>query len=157
MQWRITKRQKKGVTVVKMFQNIVTITALVICSYVDIRYRKVEKRTAGIYAAAVFAGRLTEGGNGIAALFTGLVPGILFLFLSFMTRQGLGYGDSILILILGASVGIEAELEILLLAFGLSGIWAIILLFRKRGNVRQEFPFVPFLLAGTVLEIMFGG
>lgn len=135
-----------------MFQDIVTVTALIICSYVDIRYRKVEKRIAGIYAAAVLAGRLTEGGSGMAALLTGLVPGILFLFLSFVTRQGIGYGDSVLILILGASAGIEAELEILLLAFALSGIWAVVLLFRKRGNVRQEFPFVPFLLAGAVLE-----
>lgn len=140
---------------IKMFQNIVTVTALVICSYVDIRYRKVEKKIAGIYAAAVLAGRLLEGGNGMASFFTGLVPGILFLFLSFVTRQGLGYGDSILILILGTSAGIEAEIEILLLAFGLSGIWAVVLLLRKRGNIRQEFPFVPFLLAGTVLKMIF--
>ena len=102
----------------------------------------------------MLAGRLAEGGTGLAALFTGLVPGILFLFLSFVTRQGIGYGDSILIL-LGASVGIEAELEILLLAFALSGIWAVALLFRKKGNVQQEFPFVPFLLAGAVLEMIF--
>ena len=148
----IIRAEKAGV---KMFQNIVTVTALGICSYVDLRYRKVEKRVAGVYAAAVFAGRLAEGGAGITALFTGLVPGILFLFLSFVTRQGIGYGDSILILILGASVGIETELEILLLVFAFSGIWAVVLLFRKRGNVRQEFPFVPFLLAGTVLEILF--
>ena len=110
-----------------MFQNIATVIVLIICSYVDIRQRKVEKRIAGIYAAAVLAGRLAEGGTGLAALFTGLVPGILFLFLSFVTRQGIGYGDSILILLLGASVGIEAELEILLLAFALSGIWAVAL------------------------------
>ena len=137
-----------------MFQNIATVIVLIICSYVDIRQRKVEKRIAGIYAAAVLAGRLAEGGTGLAALFTGLVPGILFL-LSFVTRQGIGYGDSILILLLGASVGIEAELEILLLAFALSGIWAVALLFRKKGNVQQEFPFVPFLLAGAVLEMIF--
>ena len=127
-----------------MFQNIATVIVLIICSYVDIRQRKVEKRIAGIYAAAVLAGRLAEGGTGLAALFTGLVPG-----------QGIGYGDSILILLLGASVGIEAELEILLLAFALSGIWAVALLFRKKGNVQQEFPFVPFLLAGAVLEMIF--
>lgn len=138
-----------------MFQNIATVIVLIICSYVDIRQRKVEKRIAGIYAAAVLAGRLAEGGTGLVALFTGLVPGILFLFLSFVTRQGIGYGDSILILLLGASVGIEAELEILLLAFALSGIWAVALLFRKKGNVQQEFPFVPFLLAGAVLEMIF--
>ena len=123
-----------------MFQNIATVIVLIICSYVDIRQRKVEKRIAGIYAAAVLAGRLAEGGTGLAALFT---------------RQGIGYGDSILILLLGASVGIEAELEILLLAFALSGIWAVALLFRKKGNVQQEFPFVPFLLAGAVLEMIF--
>ena len=89
-----------------MFQNVVTVIVLIICSYVDIRQRKVEKRIAGIYAAAVLAGRLAEGRTGLAALFTGLVPGILFLFLSFVTRKGIGYGDSILILLLGAYVGI---------------------------------------------------
>ena len=41
-----------------MFQNIATVIVLIICSYVDIRQRKVEKRIAGIYAAAVLAGRL---------------------------------------------------------------------------------------------------
>ena len=44
-----------------MFQNIATVIVLIICSYVDIRQRKVEKRIAGIYAAAVLAGRLAEG------------------------------------------------------------------------------------------------
>ena len=51
---------------------------------------------------------------------------------------------------------VEADdFEILLLAFALSGIWAVALLFRKKGNVQQEFPFVPFLLAGAVLEMIF--
>ena len=140
-----------------MFQNIVTMTALLICSYVDIRYQKVEKRVAGIYALLVLAGRITEGINGMAILFAGLVPGIFFLFVSFVTRQGIGYGDSILILILGASVGLQREMKILLAAFGISGIWAGVLLYRKRGNMKQEFPFVPFLLIGTVLALLAGG
>lgn len=63
-----------------MFQNIATVIVLIICSYVDIRQRKVEKRIAGIYAAAVLAGRLAEGGTGLAALLPGLCRGFCFFF-----------------------------------------------------------------------------
>lgn len=138
-----------------MYQTIITAAALLLCSYTDWRKCRISKKATAVYAAAALAGRLIEGKSGIAAGIWGAVPGIIFLFLSFLTREGIGYGDSILMVLLGLSLGIEEAMGIILLALFLAGIWAVFLLFGKRAGAKQEFPFLPFLLISfAFLQLM---
>lgn len=141
----------------EMYQTIITAAALLLCSYTDWKKCRISKKAAAVYAAAALLGRLTEGKSGIAAGIWGTVPGIVFLFLSFLTRQGIGYGDSILMVLLGLSLGMEEAMGVILLALFLAGIWAVFLLFGKRAAAKQEFPFLPFLLISfAVLQLTKG-
>lgn len=73
-----------------------------------------------------------------------------FLMLSKWTREGLGYGDSWMILILGISLGLWDILLLLSIALTCSGILAGILLIKGKWSKKVSFPFIPFLMVGYV-------
>lgn len=71
--------------------------------------------------------------------------GALFLAVSRISDEALGYGDSWLILFLGILLGLRDILWLLSMAFMLSGAFSIVLLMRNRYSRKMSFPFVPFL------------
>lgn len=78
----------------------------------------------------------------------GFGMGILFLFISYITREALGYGDSILICILGIFVGAAELIEILVLAWMGVAVVSMILLIKRKNSRKTAVPFIPFLLMG---------
>lgn len=152
-----------------MYQRIVTGIFFAVCSVTDVKRRCVCHRDAFVYFVLAAAGRmavilhslLNDGGTQAAAvcrdILAGLIPGGVCFFVSWSGRQGLGYGDSLLVLICGISLGFRSCIWLTFTAFFWAGIWAAILLAKRRGEVRKSaFPFVPFLLLGYVIQ-GFGG
>ena len=62
----------------------------------------------------------------------GGLSGILFLWISKITNEAIGYGDSLAILILGIYLGIWGLLEVLMTAFFILGIIGLICVVIKR-------------------------
>ena len=76
--------------------------------------------------------------------------GLFCLFLSFVSKEKIGYGDGWIVGIVGMLSGIKIVLAVFVTAmFGLA-IFSLILLAFKKGNRKTELPFVPFLLSGYV-------
>lgn len=80
----------------------------------------------------------------------GLLPGLLMLLLGRASREAVGYGDGLVVLVLGLYTGLWAGIEVLFLSFFFSALWAIILLIFRKGRRDTAFPFVPFLLLGYI-------
>ena len=152
-----------------MYQKTITGIFLAICTGTDIKRRRVYKSAAAAYFILAAAGHTVSCVHAavsedsallpgiLVGILCGLVPGAFCFLVSWGSRQALGYGDSLLISICGISLGFLPCVWIILTAFFCSGLWAAILfLFRKAGR-KQEFPFVPFLLLGYVLQIMESG
>lgn len=77
-----------------------------------------------------------------------------FLLLSWITKEGIGYGDSLGILILGIYLGMWKLAELLSAAFFLLFFAAMVLFFKKKNSAKYGIPFYPFLAAaylGTLL------
>lgn len=85
----------------------------------------------------------------------GLCGGV-FLFLSWFTQESFGYGDSILILILGILSGGWNLLWILFAAFLIASVYGGIMIARKKYTRKKSFPFIPFLTI-AYLGGMIGG
>lgn len=81
-----------------------------------------------------------------------LIPGSLFLLLSLLTKESIGYGDGLTVLVLGLWTGgwfaaLTAGMGIIL-----SGIYGVFcLMFQKRGPI----PFIPFLLFGMEVVLVY--
>lgn len=135
-----------------MYQRILTGAALLGCSVTDLKCRKVYKPAAAGYLVLAALGHLAGRTATPAQMAFGLLPGIFCLAVSWLSRQGLGYGDSVLALGCGLSLGFWPCMEALFFAFFLSGLWAAILLVLRKAGRKKEFPFVPFLLAGALIQ-----
>ena len=79
-------------------------------------------------------------------LATGAGVGLVFLRASRVTGESFGYGDSILIMIMGGFLGFWDILSLLTAAFLLAAVFSVIMLVRKKFNRKTAFPFVPFLM-----------
>lgn len=114
----------------------------------DFRYHKVSMHWLIVMGGLASIYQVLGKENTMLALTVGLGIGGIFLVISFITREAIGYGDSILICILGIYVGGTELMEILMIAWGLSGLTAMIILVRKNFTKSAVLPFIPFLAAG---------
>lgn len=137
-------------------QEWVTTAVLLICAGTDLCNRKVYRWIVMLYLGLAMAGYLATGMPGGMSWFVAdLLPGAFCLLLAWTTHQGIGYGDAMLILACGLSVGWKACIGMGLTAFFLAGVAASVRLIRHRGK-KKELPFVPFLLVAWVWQLLCG-
>ncbi len=130
---------------------------LVWVSIADIRSRKVPVYILLSGNLAALAYQIFAGKDSVWLIIGGAGAGLLFLLISRVTREGLGYGDSWMILILGIYLGIWKLLEVLSAAFLILGIAAVICLWAGKMSRKFRLPFLPFLAAGYLYSILLEG
>lgn len=79
--------------------------------------------------------------------FLGAVVGIGMILISVCTKQAIGLGDGLVLLVVGIFIGLWKTLMILFLAGILVAVVGIVLMVQKKGNLKTSLPFIPFLLA----------
>jgi leader peptidase (prepilin peptidase)/N-methyltransferase len=136
----------------RMYQVVVTGIALGISSYTDLKYQRIYTRVLLPYFLLVVLGNLIGGTASLAEMGMGVLPGAFCLVISWVSRQSLGYGDSLLILICGVSLGFWPCIWVAFTAFFWAGIWALAAHCLRGAKRTSEFPFVPFLLLGFVIQ-----
>lgn len=97
-------------------------------------------------------------GTSIWGAIAGYVPlwAICTLFSLVTGRQGMGNGDFKLLAALGAWLGFQMILPIILISSITCTLWFIARKLTGRGALRQTMPFGPFLCAGGVLVLFLG-
>lgn len=135
-----------------MYQYILTGVMLGISSLTDLKWRKVYKGTVAVYMILAILGHIAGSPGSLAEIISRVIPGIFFLTVSWISRQSLGYGDSLLLAVCGISLGLWPCIWVAFTAFFWAGIWALVLYRFRNENRRKEFPFVPFLFFGFVLQ-----
>lgn len=83
----------------------------------------------------------------VGLVFLSLLPGIGLIVLARLTHENIGYGDGIVVLLLGIWKGFLNSLSVLVAALFLLSLWGILLLLSGKGHRKTRIPFVPFLLA----------
>lgn len=145
-------------------QMIVTGTCLLICTYTDLRYRCIYRKIVLSMMVLSISGHavswiaeqpdLSEIFMSAVSAAAGLIPGMICFLLSFLTGEAFGYGDSMVVTACGISLGLEKTAELLMTGFFLSALWAVFLCIVQKANLKKEFPFLPFLSAAFVLQII---
>ena len=73
------------------------------------------------------------------------LPGLLAVGFSWITKEIMGYGDGIILTVMGFFLPISQLISIGLLAFFMAGVVALGLLVLFHKNGRYRIPFIPFL------------
>ena len=132
---------------------LVYIAALAV---MDFKYRKLPLKTllSGLFIAA--AGCLCGREISPVLLAAGGCMGIVFLLISRGSGESFGYGDSILILIIGIFLGFWNLMYLLLGAFSMAAVFSAVMMIKHRFNRKSSFPFVPFLAAAYLGGMFIG-
>lgn len=136
--------------------RIVFALYLVILTVMDLKRRKL--KLSVLLAGVIFipAGVFCSSGVSPVYLAAGGAVGAVFLGISKITEESFGYGDSILILIMGCFIGFWDILTLLMAAFMMAAVFSLVLLIRGRFRRKDSFPFVPFLTAAYIGGMAFG-
>lgn len=102
---------------------------------------------AGFLAGVV--ARLVGVGDDFTA-FYGIIPGMVLLLSSVISKEAIGYADGLVMIAIGITTGLEAGLSILLYSLVLSSLVSLILLATKKAKRTTELPFVPFILIAVI-------
>lgn len=124
---------------------------LSICTIFDIRKKEIPLILAGVGMAAAVGFTIWRIGNGTifaVQILLSLLPGLFFLLVSWCTKEKVGYGDGILLLITGLMVGFYLCLTGLCISLFLSVFFGVLLLFLHKAKKNSRIPFVPFLTMG---------
>lgn len=138
--------------------RMICLGILVSLAVMDLRYRRISSSmliTGSILAAGY---SLLFDRPHIWLSFGGLMIGLLFVAVSKVTGEKLGYGDSWLLCILGIYLGTWNLLELLTVAWMAAALTAAAVLVLRRYRRGTVLPMVPFIAAGYlavwVSEIM---
>lgn len=137
--------------------KVLAMAVLTGLSVMDYRIRKVPRDVLLLCMAGVIIYQVLTGNVDWKLSVAGGLSGILFLWISKITNEAIGYGDSLAILILGIYLGIWGLLEVLMTAFFILGIIGLTCVVIKRKKKGLAFPFYPFLTVGYLLGVCIGG
>lgn len=142
----------------KMVGVLIYLSAL---SFMDIRERKVSVAWLAAGAIAVcgfflYEGTVvgTDGRELITGSLLGTIPGIFMLVVARLTGKA-GYGDGLVLILLGISYGYLCSIVILCLSLFLLSLCSVVLLLCRRVKGSTQMPYLPFLTAAYVCAWFF--
>ena len=74
-----------------------------------------------------------------------LLPGVIFLLLSKLTKEKVGVGDGFVFLVIGICLGSSMTWMVCQLGLILSSVYSLLILLLKRGNRESQIAFIPFI------------
>lgn len=144
-----------------MFESIGVMLLLVLCSFFDIKWKKIPLwafLAGGVWAlASVVISCVVQGSvmQVIGGTLAATLPGIIFLILSFLTEKKVGYGDGILLIILGVLEGLKNVSFICCIGLFLQSLVAVVLVMLRKADKQTCIPFIPFLLTAKIILVFF--
>ena len=137
--------------------KILCLLVLAFLSWCDLRKHMIPTAVLVFAGAAAIIYQLFNPVFGIVSFIGGAVLGLLFLFISKVTEEGIGYGDSFGVLILGIYLGFWQMVSVLFWTFFLLLCALIPVLCKKKMSRKTGLAFYPFLTVGCFLVFMMGG
>ncbi len=126
--------------------SVTVLLLLILCSYYDLRYRKLPLFIIIAFGIIITVINGLDGSLFNQMVYFRLIPGTVFLMIAFMTKQAVGYGDGMIIILLGLSLGLIQCVSVVFTGLVLSSAVSVYILIFTRGNRQTRLPFVPFLL-----------
>lgn len=117
---------------------------LAMLSIFDLKYKEIPL-SISILGGAIGIGFCLTEHRALISVLVSCLPGFLALLFAWISKEVMGYGDGIILIVLGMYLPVSRLLSIGLQAFSIAGIVALglLVLFHKKGNFRL--PLIPFI------------
>lgn len=142
--------------IVSKFIQIVFIIFLGTCAVFDIKKKEIPFvliiigviSSIGINIWQIYEGRLSVASVGISIL-----PGLFFILISFCTKEKVGYGDGLILIVSGLVLGFYQCFLGLCISLLFSSVFAMLLLILHKAERNSTVAFVPFLTLGMGVSL----
>lgn len=131
---------------ISYFIQGIEILFLGIGSYFDLKEQKIPAWNLVVFGVIGILGNLLFQYQKPGRIFGGICVGGILLIVGWLSKEELGYGDGIGVMILGIFEGWKKIFPVLLTAFFLSSIWGVFQVFCCKKSKKETMPFFPFLL-----------
>ena len=137
-----------------MFIEMIIAIILTVLSIIDIRSKRIPLlMIVGLIVMAIVSSLILQSVDWVLVA-AGAAVGLVFVLVSKVTKEKLGYGDSLILLALGILLGFWEVMILILIAFLASACFGIVMVCWKKKNKNTSFPFVPFIALSYAL-VMF--
>ena len=131
--------------------KIIVLCCLIVMSVEDIRYKEIHSIWLFVLGSVGIAYMLCFGENVSILVVLRFLPGVICLFLAWVTKEQIGYGDAMILLFLGCYLDVEAILNVCMIALTLAGVLSLGLLVTFKKSHKFEIPLVPFVLVAFII------
>jgi leader peptidase (prepilin peptidase)/N-methyltransferase len=129
-----------------MFIKIFVLLFLALCAYYDLKSLQLPLFLLVVFGVASGVLCLANDGFANGEFLLCLMPGMLFLLISFLTREALGYGDGVVLLLVCLLLEMKTIMLFIMLALALSALTALAVVTLMKKSRQTRLPFMPFLL-----------
>ena len=121
-----------------------------IASWGDWKRRQISVNLLWILSVFSLAAVLITKRNSVLEILGGLGIGLFFLFVSYITKEKIGYGDSWLVIVLGIYLGGNKLIKLMLIASFTASLVSLIYGMLRKWNRNTSLPFIPFMMLAFV-------
>lgn len=145
----------------KIVINGVVLTMLTVETVSDIRRKNISVIRQLIFIILAAAVNLLMYYQSIWSMLGGMGVGAIMFFYAYLTKEGVGYGDCLVFVSIGAYVGFSKNMRLLFISLIIGGIVGIIYALKKKSSLECRIPFLPCILCAFVIidaiELVNGG
>lgn len=142
-----------------MVQQCLLFGFLAICSVEDIKRKQLKLWVILTFGIVGMIIHLLTFQTSIMEIAGGILIGLIVMLISILTKESIGMGDALLLMVTGMYLGAKQNILMLFIGIFLSGLFALVLMFTRKKQRKDEMPFVPFLFAGYLFQLFleYGG
>jgi prepilin signal peptidase PulO-like enzyme (type II secretory pathway) len=134
-----------------LIYQIISLTYLTINSITDIREKRISIIISLIFGAIGIIINIIFNQYNIISILLAMLLGFIMILISKVTKEAIGIGDGIILVVMGLFTGVYNNLLILLYGLILSSIVSCFFLITKKLDKKDKIPFIPYLLAGYII------
>lgn len=127
---------------------------LLLCSVQDIKEKKISVKMLVLSGGLFLALSLLFDEISWERRMENMLPGVMALVTAFLTREQVGYGDAVCLVVLGSVVPADILWGAILGGLFLLSACSVLLLMRKMAGRSTTLPFIPFLTAGILWQVI---
>lgn len=132
--------------------KMVVLVYLLAAGVIDIREYRISVPLTVLTAGVGVLHLLYDWETAVPSVFLSLLPGAGLILIGILSRQKIGMGDGITLLVCGLFLESAAVWEMLMSGLFFGSLFAVFLFIRKKGK-NTEFPFLPFLCIGYMVGL----
>lgn len=136
---------------VELISRVVLLIYLIVLGLRDMRTKEISVKSLMIGSTCVVIYGVLFQRDKLILCVGGLAVGLVFVGISKVTGEALGYGDSWLLSLLGAYLGLWEFLELLLVVWVFVALTGMILMVKNHFRRKGTFPMVPFIVLGYIV------